>query len=201
MCHYYIDAGIHIHSISMPQSFLPFKFDVSAQLKFKSKVAEVVTQYCAVEECQSISFEKYARLLVTSSIIASIFFYRREVFNVTASDVVLMNITVNATSRTVTFNMYVYILEHTAVLHHKVVQVSVCTSPGLHIVSYILLHCTLIAWVYGLVWGLSPACPCTYEGHSGVTSKLQFTPLEVKSIYLKMCFRAWQKFCKSHVSR
>ena len=32
---------------------------MSAQLKFKSKVAEGVTQYCAVEECQPISVEKY----------------------------------------------------------------------------------------------------------------------------------------------
>ena len=62
-------------------------------------------------------------------------------FDVTASDVVLMNITVNATSQTVTFNMYVYIMEHTAVLHYRVVQVSVCMSSGLHSE----LHCTLIA--------------------------------------------------------
>ena len=135
----YINTGIHIHSI---YSFLPFKFDVSAQIKFRSKIAEVVTQYCAVEECESIPFEKYAHLLVTSSIIASIFFYRREVFAVTASDVILMNITVNATTQTVTFNMYVYIMDQTAVLHHKVVQVSVCMSPGLH--SELLLQCILI---------------------------------------------------------
>lgn len=49
---------------------------------------------------------------------------RREAFEVSASDVALLDV-VNKTSEFATFIMYVYVEERTAVLNYEVLQVSV----------------------------------------------------------------------------